>query len=319
MARTSGHLEPTALLRIATLRFGLSPRFTQEDASHVAALTETIDQLPPIVVRRATNEVIDGVHRTLAAAKAGRRVIAAELFDGTEQEAFVRAVGANVTHGKPLTVEEREAAAARILRDHANWSDRRLAGTCGLSVAAVARVRRSTTDTAQLNTRLGRDGRRRPEDPAAQRRRIAEILRADPTQPLRRVAAKVGASPATVLDVRHRLERGEDPLPPRLQGQRRGESDGPPPTRTNVAGSVGQRWRTDPALTADAVSAEFASWFDRGNVTDREWERYIAAIPVNRLYQVIDEVQRRADSWSRFGQILNERVRRTSRPLDQAD
>jgi hypothetical protein len=281
------------LIAIDALRFGFSPRFAPEDEAHVAALSETIDRVPPILVLRDTNEVIDGVHRTLAAAKVGRREIAATYFDGTPQDAFVQAVGANVTHGKPLTLAEREAAAARILRDDATWSDRRLAGVCGLSPTSVARIRHDTNVKRAASGRVGRDGRRRPEDPGDQRRRIAETLRRDPSLSLRKVATAVGASPATVLDVRDRLRRGEDPLPQRLRTRRK-----PPP----------DAWRADTALASVSRSAEFASWFDRGGITDKQWERFLSAIPVNRLYQVIDEVERRAACWGRFAAALNERA-----------
>jgi len=61
--------------------------------------------------------------------------------------------------------------------------------------------------------RIGRDGRVRPLDSGAGRRRAAEFLTQQPDASLRDVARVAGISPATVLDVRKRLERGESPVP----------------------------------------------------------------------------------------------------------
>jgi len=100
---------------------------------------------------------------------------------------------------------ERETAAQRILELVPSWSDRRIAVVSGLSPKTVARLRsRATVDSAQLRARLGRDGRLRPVDPAEVRRRAAEVVRKEPEASTRSIAARTGASQATVRDVRHR-------------------------------------------------------------------------------------------------------------------
>jgi hypothetical protein len=58
--------------------------------------------------------VIDGMHRLLAASMNGRDTIEIRLSDGSPQDAFLRAVEANVTHGLPLSQADRRAAAKRI-------------------------------------------------------------------------------------------------------------------------------------------------------------------------------------------------------------
>lgn len=220
-------------VRIERLRFGLSPRTELCDHRHVAALAEVIDQAPPIVVHRPTMRVIDGVHRVHAARSLGRETIRALLFDGDEVAAHIEAVRSNVTHGKPLTLAEREAAAVHIVQLVPDWSDRRIAGVSGLSPKTVARLRaRATGDSAQSRARLGRDGRRRPLDPTEVRRRVAEAVRSDPEASTRAIAARTGASQATVRDVRQRLSRGLSELitRPRRSRKKGGRAPGAPGT-----------------------------------------------------------------------------------------
>ena len=87
---------------VAALLPADSPRLSGADAVHVARLAETESPLPPILVNRATMQVVDGTHRLLAAALRGQSVIDVEFFDGTAEDAFLRAVEVNVTHGLPL-------------------------------------------------------------------------------------------------------------------------------------------------------------------------------------------------------------------------
>jgi winged helix-turn-helix DNA-binding protein len=95
-------------------------------------------------------------------------------------------------------------------------SDRAIGHVAGLAAKTVAGIRKRSTDhPAQSNTRVGRDGRVRPLDSSEARRRAAELLTSQPGSSLRDVARAVGISPATVLDVRKRLERGESPVPGR--------------------------------------------------------------------------------------------------------
>ena len=76
--------------------------------------------------------VVDGMHRLLAALLNGRQTIEAELFDGTADEGFLRAVRENVVHGLPLSQADRRAAAARII-DRSRSSS---ATTCGTAARA---------------------------------------------------------------------------------------------------------------------------------------------------------------------------------------
>ncbi len=167
--------------------------------------------------------VIDGMHRLRAAILNGRRSIDVEFFDGSDEEAFIRAVEQNVAHGLPLTLADRKAAAARILGFKPALSDRSVASMTGLSPKTVGAVRaRLTEEIPRLDTRQGSDGRVRPLDSSEGRRRAAEVIRDNPGASLREIAASAGVSPETARSVRARLRAGGDPA--RNQPQRPGRT-----------------------------------------------------------------------------------------------
>jgi ParB-like chromosome segregation protein Spo0J len=199
---------------VLSLRPADSPRLNGEDKAHIARLAETESPLPPILVDRRTMRVIDGMHRLMAASLQGRETIEAVFFDGSETDVFLRAVQENVAHGLPLSHADRRAAAERIVASHPHLSDRAIGHSVGLGAKTVAAIRRvSSEEMPQSNARVGRDGRIRPLDGSVGRRRAAEMLTQQPDASLRDVARAAGISPATVLDVRKRLERGESPVP----------------------------------------------------------------------------------------------------------
>ena len=129
-------------LALADLRGGPSLRANGLDPAHVALLAEMANRWPAIVVHRADFTVIDGQHRVAAARQLGLHHVRAVLFDGSPDDAYVEFVRCNVGHGLPLSLEERRAAVQRILRTHADRSDRGIAEVCGVSPKTVARVPR---------------------------------------------------------------------------------------------------------------------------------------------------------------------------------
>jgi ParB-like chromosome segregation protein Spo0J len=199
---------------VLSLRPADSPRLNGEDKAHIARLAEMETSLPPILVDRHTMRVIDGMHRLMAASLQGRETINVRFFDGGEADVFLRAVQENVAHGLPLSQADRRAAAERIIASHPHMSDRAIGHSVGLAAKTVAAIRRSSSEEVpQSNARVGRDGKVRPLDSGIGRRRAAELLAQQPDASLRDVARAAGISPATVLDVRKRLERGEPPVP----------------------------------------------------------------------------------------------------------
>ncbi|MET8468661.1 ParB N-terminal domain-containing protein [Streptomyces sp. NPDC006422] len=178
--------------------------------------------LPPIVVHRATMRVIDGMHRLTAARLRGDQEIRAQWFDGDDHEAFLLAVRLNVSHGMPLTLADRRAAATRIIRSHPQLSDRSIAFTSGLAAKTVGSLRRGM-DSPPVEARVGRDGRVRPINGAAGRQAAAELIAAHPEATLRRIAREAGISVETARSVRARLRAGEDPVLDRRTRPDRGE------------------------------------------------------------------------------------------------
>jgi ParB-like chromosome segregation protein Spo0J len=209
---------PVTNVRIDSLVFEDSPRLNGQDQEHIRLLAEAGSPLPPIIVHRPTMRMIDGTHRVHAARLNGRNTIEARMLDCDEGAAFVLAVMTNVSHGLPLSKSDRAAAAARIISTHPQWSDRAVAAATALSDKTVSGIRgRSMSETPQSNSRLGRDGRVRPLDSGFRRQQAAAMLLERPDAGLRKVARATGLSPATVRDVRQRMDRGENPVPGRYR------------------------------------------------------------------------------------------------------
>jgi ParB-like chromosome segregation protein Spo0J len=222
---------------INALSAGYSPRVEGENAEHVRLLAATEDTLPPILVHRPTMRVIDGMHRLRAAVERGDSDILVEYFDGSEEDAFVRAIRDNIRHGLPLSRADREAAVGRLLRSHPDWSNRAIASMTGLSAPTVGAIRRRVTGkSSQPAERVGLDGRTRPLSGAAGRERASRIIALHPDAPLRYVAREAGISLSTAQDVRKRMERGENPVPA-----------GPRPAPVDL-GPVLATLRQDPSL-----------------------------------------------------------------------
>lgn len=276
------------------LRFGLSPRAERYDPAHVAALAEVLSKVPPIVVHAPTMRVVDGVHRVMAARSLGLATMPAVMFDGDEAEARIEAVRCNVTHGKPLSLAEREAAAVAILKLVPEWSDRRLAAVSGLSPKTVGRLRaRASEDSAQLRGRVGRDGKLRPADPAAVRRRVAEVLQDDPEASTREVAKRAGASQATVRDVRQRLSQGVSVVSSLAERRKR--------KNTSLSNPEGR--------ASNVVPSAFAEWFQRHHIDETDWKTFVDAIPISRVYEIADTARARSEGWRAFAAALEDRAR----------
>lgn len=303
--RTAGVTE----VPLESLRRGFSARTGPEDVRHAQILVEAFAYLPPVVVHRKSMAVIDGNHRVLAARMLKRPTIPAVFFDGDEDEAYVEAVRHNVAHGRPLNLQERERAASHLIATHPDWSDRRISEVCGLAPQTVARRRRSATVPNGQLSRVGRDGKSRPTDPAAVRLYVAELLAARPTASLREIAVTAGSSEATVRDVRERLRQGESPLPRTQSEHHRCSRPSDPP-----AALGGQAcWSEDTALRSTPSGKDFGEWFDGRAVDDRDWERHVETLPLSRLPLLAEEARRRADCWARLAEALGKRVRNSPR------
>ncbi|MBO0820910.1 MAG: ParB-like nuclease domain-containing protein [Nocardiopsaceae bacterium] len=326
-------------LPIMSIQPGDSPRLNGEDRAHVARLAESEAELPPILVDKRTMKVIDGMHRLMAASLKGHTTIDVVFFDGDPSDAFLRAVRENVTHGLPLSQADRRAAAERIIRSHPNMSDRAIGETAGLAAKTVATIRRSSGEASQSNARVGKDGRVRPLNSDNGRRRAAEILARQPEASLREVASVAGIAPATVMDVRNRLARGESPVPgkprggaPEFPGNRgagqenSGRESGPnPPVPAQPAprGQVPPRRRGASLSPAAAVEKLLRDPSLRNNDYGRQLLRLLHAtasgvdqlpemttlVPPHCVLMIAQVAQQHAQAWQDFAAGLTRRGR----------
>jgi hypothetical protein len=308
---------------VSSLRPGQSPRLEGEDKAHIARLAQSEAALPPILVSRRGMRVIDGAHRLIAASLNGQKAIDVEFFDGTEADAFLRAVEANVTHGLPLSQADRRAAAARIITSHPRMSDRAIADSAGLAARTVAAIRRRSAGAVpQPETRVGMDGRVRPLSCAEGRRRAAELMAEHPRASLREVARGAGISPATARDVRKRVERGEEPAPPRARTGGGGDDDparpgqvAGPPARQAVRlvrpapAFVLEKLLRDPSLRHQEQGRRLLRLLQRTSAEAQEWSGAIAAVPPHCAALVGQLARQYSQMWQDFAEELDERGR----------
>ncbi|MEU3486229.1 ParB/RepB/Spo0J family partition protein [Streptomyces massasporeus] len=312
---------------IAILMPGDSPRSQGLDQNHATQLAEYEGPLPPILVNRRDLRVIDGMHRLLAAYIRGQKTIAVEFFDGPPEEAFLRAVAANVTHGLPLSLHDRRTAAAKIIASHPQMSDRAIARASGLGSKAVAAIRRrSTAACAQLDTRVGRDGRVRPLNSVAGRLKAAEVIAQNPDASLREIAQLAGISPATASDVRKRLRSGDSPAPAGMQPHAApGDSASPPAgpskdgtalsnarpvprrqQRVSAPGPMLEKLVRDPSLRHKEDGRHLIRLLQQNAVT--QLPNLTAAVPPH-CGEVIGNLARQfAANWLELAQQLEQRV-----------
>ncbi|MFI8420357.1 ParB/RepB/Spo0J family partition protein [Streptomyces sp. NPDC085479] len=315
---------PVESVLIVSLRSADSPRLDPEDTEHIRTLAQSESALPPIVVHRPTMRVVDGTHRVRAAVRRGDDRIDARFVDGDEDEAFLLAVRLNIAHGLPLTLADRRAAAARILRSHPQWSDRAIGETTGLAAKAVAALRaESAADVPGLHSRIGRDGRRRPLSAAEGRRSAGELVKANPHAPLRQIAREAGISLGTASDVRARVLRGEDPvLPQRPRGASGGAgSEVATVVRHTVRpglAAVPQRrdaqailriLMADPSLRFSENGRQVLRWLGGHTLMPDEWAAVADQVPSHAADTVADLAQWCSDAWLEFAERLARRHR----------
>jgi ParB-like chromosome segregation protein Spo0J len=295
--------DPVERLPIASLREAHSPRIGGEDPEHVRTLAETAERLPPIVVHRPTMRIIDGMHRLRAAQLRGYDEIDACFFDGSETDAFLLAVRANIAHGLPLSLADRKAAAARLLAASPQSSNRMIAARTGLAAKTVSALRDKAAgmDAGQA-ARVGRDGRVRPVNIAEGRQIAGELMTRDPSLSLRKVATAAGISPETARDVRNRLSRGEDPVVPRPRQARQGESaadtpeaPGPPAPRLQ---SAIRQLRTDPSLRLTEAGRALLQILSVNSEVGHRFDAILDNVPEHCRDTVAEAAEECARVWS---------------------
>ncbi|ONK10136.1 ParB N-terminal domain-containing protein [Streptomyces sp. MP131-18] len=311
-ATGAGSAERVSLSELTTSD---SPRRSGTDAEHIRLLAESAAELPPILVNRRTMRVIDGTHRVHAAALRGEDSIEAVLLDCDDDEAFLLAVEVNVTHGLPLTRADRTAAAKRIIASHADWSDRAIASVTGLSHKTIGSIRRrSSGEIPQSATRRGRDGRVRPVDASAGRIQAGRMLADRPDTPLREIAREAGVCPATVRDVRARIQRGEAPVPagrrvavapaatPLRPQARAEEEDEGPELSVRI-----RNLRKDPSLRFSESGRTLLRLLDACTVGPQEWHRISDNVPPHCVEIIVSAARECSRAWEDFAVELDQR------------
>jgi ParB-like chromosome segregation protein Spo0J len=298
-------------ISLEAVRVRPSMRTAGVDPLHVAMLAEVASEWPPILVCRADASVVDGQHRVAAARQLGLRKIRATFFDGSPDDVYVEFVRRNVTHGLPLTLAERRAAARQMLRSQGHRSDRAIAAACGISPTTIARLRKEFRDDSGASEhdpkgRTGRDGRVRPLNGMALRARIEHEIALRPEASLRSIARVVGASPETVRSVRNAVRLGAHTSARSdcVHDAASENSSAPAPS------SVAVDPREDPAFADREGGQEFVEWFEATAVEEPEAWKYLDAVPLSRVYEIADLARRRAEFWTRFAKSLEARVRR---------
>jgi hypothetical protein len=261
--------------------------------------------------------VIDGMHRFNAAIMRGDDRINVQFFDGSESDAFVLAVRANIRHGRPLTLSDRTAAAERIIASHPAWSNRVIAVTTGLGPRLVGKIRRRLEETGVgrgTKSRMGRDGKVRPTDYAEGRLKASQIIKEQPHTSLRQIAKKAGVSPATARDVRNRLLRGEDPVPQvrepaRRDTDRHGDlaTAAQPPASSLRAMMRGLA--SDPSLRFSESGRSLLQWMQSRVLRPEEWRDISDDVPAHCMYILTKIAWQCANEWS---QVVEDLQRRTT-------
>jgi hypothetical protein len=314
----NGSRSEVVAVPVLSLQPGESPRLQGEDKAHIARLAETQTPLPPILVHRRSMRVIDGMHRLLAASMKGQETINVEFFDGSPADAFLRGVVANVTHGLPLSQADRRAAAERIMLSHPYMSDRAIGESAGLAARTVASIRRRSPAVPQVDARVGRDGKVRPLDGLAGRRRAAELMAKRPQASLREVARAAGVSPATAADVRKRLERGEEPGPAWSGAAVAGANEAEPcaplrrtalPGKPMTPALVVAKLLRDPSLRGNEHGRWLLRLLQHNAEGAREWPGAIVAVPPHCTALVVQLSRQYAQMWLGIAQKLDERSR----------
>jgi ParB-like chromosome segregation protein Spo0J len=293
---------------IGSLRAGDSPRLNGVDPQHIQLLAGSDGQLPPILVHRASMRVLDGAHRVQAAVLKGQKTVDVIFFDGTDDEAFVAAIKANIAHGLPLTLADRQAAAQRLLTSHPQRSDRWVAAVVGLAAGTVGAIRtRMGPSEGSVTARIGRDGRARPISSANGRKLAGSVLSERPDATLREVARIAGISVGTARDVRERIKRGDEPSVTRQsQGDARRPPTGHSHSPTHRAVPMRQA-RDCPALLQNLNSDPSLRYTETGRVLLR-WLHVIAqgpgkgtdlinVLPPHCMYSVTQILRHCASQW----------------------
>jgi hypothetical protein len=141
------------------------------NANYVQRLKSDIENgvdIDPIIVYLDQNQYIlsDGFHRLEAMKLAGHDNISVELREGDRRAAILNSIITNSKHGRALNNADKRKAVSKMLKDSewSRFSDRKIAGYCGVSHTFVSNIRREISGNGCQwpEKREGADGREYP-------------------------------------------------------------------------------------------------------------------------------------------------------------
>lgn len=146
----------------------IQPRVGGLDADHVRALEENPESWPPLVVvaRGSGYVLLDGFHRSAAAQNLGLASVGVRVVPTPpDGDLHALAFALNAAHGRPLTLADRRAFAARLLRAEPEVSNMEVSARTALSPTTVQKIREELEagdEIPSVGSRIGRDGSRHP-------------------------------------------------------------------------------------------------------------------------------------------------------------
>jgi len=146
----------------------LQPRVEGINPAHVAVLQQVPESWPPIAVipHEGRYLLVDGFHRYAAAQNLGLTAITAEVLSIPEDgDVHTLAFALNAVHGRPLSLDDRRAFAARLLAHQPQTSNMEVSRRSGLSPTTIATIRERLEATEQIEAvpeRIGSNGNRYP-------------------------------------------------------------------------------------------------------------------------------------------------------------
>lgn len=298
---------PVEEVAIDDLRIADSPRIAGEDHDHIADLAGIYERLPPVLVHRLSMRVIDGMHRLRAARERGETHVRVRFVEGDEASVFVLAVRTNVSHGMPLSPDDKKAAAIRIMDLYPDWSDRRISSVCGVSAKTIAALRRRPTGARQqLDKRVGRDGKARPVDSAERQEKVKELLRDKPEAPLREIAQEADVSPETVRKLRtvireEHMEEGRAVA----RIPRQSDRHDPGPGRGGLPTAF-QKLKNDPAIRSNEVGRQLLQVLGTSAVLMRDPEKVTGNLPEYALPWIAEAARYSAGELQTLADMLVE-------------
>lgn len=141
-------------IRINVIRTdgGTQPRAEIDDdlVTDYARDMESGVVLPPVTVYHDGKDywLADGFHRYFACVRIDQLEVAAEIIEGTRRDAILHSTGANATHGKRRSIEDKRNAVMTILNDDewSQWSDAHIAKHLRIDAKTVAKYRKEASN-----------------------------------------------------------------------------------------------------------------------------------------------------------------------------